>query len=251
MKIIVVFVVRQRTGDLAQRLGHQPGLQADVAVPHLALDLGPRHQRGHRVDHDEVDRAGADQHVGDLQRLLTGVRLGDQQRVGVDAERLGVVRVERVLGVDERGDAAGRLDARHGVQGDRRLARRTPGRRSRRPGRAAGRRCRARCPGRWIPVGITSTGARLSSPRRITEPLPNCFSIWASAIPRAFSRSGAVMTHHAFLSSPAGARHVEWSESCTGGTGCRGWCLLVAGFGSPTVEPTSDIGRYATANVDN
>ena len=54
------------------------------------------------------ERAGADQHVGDLERLLTGVGLGDQQRVGVDAEGLGVVGVERVLGVDEGGDAAGR-----------------------------------------------------------------------------------------------------------------------------------------------
>ena len=59
-----------------------------MAVAHLALDLGARHQRGDRVDDDQVERAGADQHVGDLERLLTGVGLGDQQRVGVDAEAL-------------------------------------------------------------------------------------------------------------------------------------------------------------------
>ena len=69
-----------------------------------------------------VPRAGADQHVGDLERLLTGVGLGDQQRVGVDAEGLGVVGVERVLGVDEGDDAAGRLGAGHRVEGDRRLS---------------------------------------------------------------------------------------------------------------------------------
>ena len=93
-----------------------------MAVAHLALDLGAGHQRRHRVDDDQVERAGADQHVGDLERLLTGVGLGDQQRVGVDAERLGVVGVERVLGVDERHDAAGRLGVGHRVQRDRRLA---------------------------------------------------------------------------------------------------------------------------------
>ena len=38
------------------------------------------------------------------------------------------------------------------------------------------------------PVGITSTGARSSLPSRMTEPLPNCRSIWASADSRAFSR---------------------------------------------------------------
>src|SRR4029079_5173131 len=41
------------------------------------------------------------------------------------------------------------------------------------------------------PVGMTSIGARTSSPRRMTEPLPNCRSIWASAASRALSRSAA------------------------------------------------------------
>src|ERR1700712_3064243 len=47
--------VAERTGHLAQRLAHQPGLQADVAVAHLALDLGARHQGGDRVDDDQVE----------------------------------------------------------------------------------------------------------------------------------------------------------------------------------------------------
>src|SRR3954471_2522991 len=38
----------ERTGHLAQRLAHQPRLQADVAVTHLALDLRPRDQRRDR-----------------------------------------------------------------------------------------------------------------------------------------------------------------------------------------------------------
>src|SRR4051794_10425997 len=114
--------VVQRTGDLAQRLAHQAGLQTDVAVTHLALNLGARHERGDRVDDDDVERARADQHVGDLQRLLTGVGLADQQRIGVDADRTGVLRVQRVLGVDEGRDAASGLRVGHRVQGDRRLA---------------------------------------------------------------------------------------------------------------------------------
>ena len=39
------------------------------------------------------------------------------------------------------------------------------------------------------PVGITSTGGRPSSPRRMTAPLPNWRSMWARAVSRAFSRS--------------------------------------------------------------
>ena len=122
MKMAVVPVLAQRTGHLAQRLAHQAGLQTDVAVAHLALDLGARHERGDGVDDDDVEGAGADQHVGDLERLLAGVGLRDQQRVGVDAELLGVLRVERVLGVDERRDAAGGLRVGDRVQGHRRLA---------------------------------------------------------------------------------------------------------------------------------
>src|SRR5215212_10137851 len=41
------------------------------------------------------------------------------------------------------------------------------------------------------PVGITWIGTRVSSPRRITEPLPYCLSIWASATSSALSRSSA------------------------------------------------------------
>jgi hypothetical protein len=95
-------------------------------LSHLALDLGARHEGGDRVDDDDVQGAGADQHVGDLERLLTGVRLGDQQRVGVDAQLLGVVRVERVLGIDERCDAPGGLRVGDRVQRDRRVVRQDP-----------------------------------------------------------------------------------------------------------------------------
>ena len=69
-----------------------------------------------------AQRARPDQHVGDLQRLLAGVGLGNQQAVGVDAETLGVVGVERMLGVDERGDPAGALRVGDRVQGDGGLA---------------------------------------------------------------------------------------------------------------------------------
>ena len=106
MKIAEVSNCESVPGELAHRLRHQPRLQADVGVAHLALDLGAWHERRHRVDHDEVERARAHEHVGDLERLLAGVGLGDQELVDVHAELARVRRVERVLGVDERGDPA-------------------------------------------------------------------------------------------------------------------------------------------------
>ena len=95
-----------------------------MAVTHLALDLGAGHERSDRVDDDDVERTGTDQHVRDLERLLTRVGLADEQRVGVDTELAGVLRVERVLGVDEGRDAAGLLRIGDGVERDRRLTRR-------------------------------------------------------------------------------------------------------------------------------
>jgi hypothetical protein len=113
----------QATRELAERLRHEAGLEADMRVAHLALDLGARHEGGDGVDDDQVDRAGAHEHVGDLERLLTRVGLGDEQRVDVDAELLRVVGIERVLGIDERRDAAGTLSVGDGMQGERGLSR--------------------------------------------------------------------------------------------------------------------------------
>jgi hypothetical protein len=94
-----------------------------MAVAHLAFEFGARRQRRHRVDHQHVDGAGAHQRVGDLQRLLAGVGLRDQQVRRGDAELAGIDRVERVLGVDEGADAALLLRLGDGVQRQRRLAR--------------------------------------------------------------------------------------------------------------------------------
>ena len=51
------------------------------------------------------------------------------------------------------------------------------------------------------PVGMTSTGGRPSSPRRMIEPLPNCRSIWPSAASRAFARSFVRSAGAAMLTS--------------------------------------------------
>ena len=110
-------------GELAQRLRHQPRLEADLDLAHLPLELDPRGQRGDRVDGDEVDRAGAGQDVDDLERLLAVVGLGDQQLVGVDADPPRVDGVDRMLGVDEGADAPAGLGLGDDVVDQRRLAR--------------------------------------------------------------------------------------------------------------------------------
>ena len=49
--------------ELAQRLAHEAGLDADEAVAHLALDLRARHEGGDGVDDDDVDAVGADERL--------------------------------------------------------------------------------------------------------------------------------------------------------------------------------------------
>ena len=94
-----------------------------MAVAHLAFQLGSRHQGRHRVDHQNIDGARADQRVNDLQRLLAVIRLGDQQLVDIDAELAGVAGVERVLGVDEGAGAARLLRLGYDMQRQGGLAR--------------------------------------------------------------------------------------------------------------------------------
>ena len=71
-----------------------------------------------------VERARADEHVGDLERLLPRVGLGDVELVDVHADGRGVDRVHRVLGVDVGADAAVALRLGDHVHRERRLARR-------------------------------------------------------------------------------------------------------------------------------
>jgi hypothetical protein len=114
---------RDRAGELAQRLAHQARLKADMAVAHLALDLGPRHQRGDRIDHQHVDRVRAHQRIDDFQRLLAGVGLRDDQFVDIDAQLPGIDRIERMFGIDEGRRPAGFLRLGDGMQRQRGLAR--------------------------------------------------------------------------------------------------------------------------------
>ena len=99
--------LRNRAGELAQRLRHEPRLQAHVRVAHLAVELGLGNQRGDGIDDQHINGAGADQGFSDFERLLAAVGLRNKQVVDVDAELLGVAGIERVLRVDKGCQTAG------------------------------------------------------------------------------------------------------------------------------------------------
>src|SRR5690554_1492272 len=110
-----------RAGELAQRLAHQPRLQADVRIAHFALKLGAGYERRHTVEYDHVQRAAAHQRLGDVERLLGGVRLRNVQIVDIYPDARRIRRVERVLHVDERADTVAFLRLGDGMQAERRL----------------------------------------------------------------------------------------------------------------------------------
>ena len=93
-------------------------VQAYGLVPQSPL----RDEGGHGVDDHDVHRAGAHQHVGDVERLFAVVGLGDEQFVGLHAEAGRIGDVERVFGVDEGGHTAHALTFGDDVQGEGGLA---------------------------------------------------------------------------------------------------------------------------------
>ena len=92
------------------------------AVAHVAFQFGLRRQGGDGVDDEDIDRARANQGVGDLQSLLTGVRLRDEQIIDDHAELAGIDRVEGVLGIDKGTNALALLRFGDDMQRQGRLA---------------------------------------------------------------------------------------------------------------------------------
>ena len=108
--------------ELAEGLGHEAGLQADVGVAHVALDFGAGNEGGDAVDDDDLDGAAADQVFGDFEGLLGVVGLGYEERIHVDAAVGGIDGVEGMFNVDVGGDAALPLALGHDVDGQGGLA---------------------------------------------------------------------------------------------------------------------------------
>src|SRR5215213_2265217 len=93
-----------------------------MRVAHLSLDLSPRYEGSHRVYNYDVQGTGADESIHYLQGLFAVIRLGKVEVLEVNADSLGVGRVEGVLGVDKGGEASCFLRLGDDVQGEGRLA---------------------------------------------------------------------------------------------------------------------------------
>ena len=131
--------MRDGAGELPQRLRHEPRLEAGQRVAHVPFELRTRHERGDAIDDDDIDGVAAHQRLGDLERLLAGIRLGDQQFIDIDADAGRVGGLQRVFDVDVGAEAAHLLGLGDDVLGQRRLAGRFRSKdlRDARPGDAA------------------------------------------------------------------------------------------------------------------
>ncbi len=84
-------------GELAHGMAHKAGMAAHLAFPHDAFKFRLGNKRSHRVDDHQIHRVGTHQHVGDVQRLLAVVRLGNEQFIDLHAQAGGIVGVQRMF----------------------------------------------------------------------------------------------------------------------------------------------------------
>ena len=164
-------------GELPHGLAHHAGLQADVRIADFAIELRLGHEGRHRVDHDDVDRVGFDQHLGDLQALFPVGRLADEQVFEIDAQPLGPGGIERMLGVDEGGDPPFVLGAGDRVQGQRRLAARLRSKQLDHPAPGKPAPPKAKIERQGAGGNALDAKAAVSSVSFMIEPLPKVFSI--------------------------------------------------------------------------
>ena len=109
-------------GELAQGLGHEPGLQPHVGVAHLPFQLRPGHQGCHAIYHHRVYRACAHQVLGYLQRLFRAVGLRYEELLQVDPAAPSVGRVKGMFCIYVGGSAPLLLSLGHYVESQRGLA---------------------------------------------------------------------------------------------------------------------------------
>ena len=99
-------------------------MEAHFAVAHIAFNLCLGRQSRNGVNDNEVNGARTNQVVGNFQRLLTVVRLGNNQVLRIYTQFLCVETVKRVLCINEGCDTACFLRFRDGVEGEGSLTRR-------------------------------------------------------------------------------------------------------------------------------
>ena len=95
-----------------------------MGIPHLSFNLCSRHQSRHRINNHHIHGRATNQDLGNLQGLLTRVRLRNQQIVAVYPQLSGICHIQGMFGIHKGRDAVLFLGLGHDVKGQSGLARR-------------------------------------------------------------------------------------------------------------------------------
>ena len=94
------------SSQLTQCLGHQSCLQTHMAVSHIPIDLRLRYQCSYGVHYNDINSSGTHHGLGDLQCLLSVIRLGNVQIINIHSDILRIDGIQGMLCIDKSGNAS-------------------------------------------------------------------------------------------------------------------------------------------------
>ena len=94
------------SSQLTQCLGHQSRLQTHMAVSHIPVDLRLRYQCSYGVHYNDINSPGTHHGLGDLQCLLSVIRLGNVQIINIHSDILRIDGIQGMLCIDKSGNAS-------------------------------------------------------------------------------------------------------------------------------------------------
>ena len=97
------------SGQFPECLGHQSCLKTYMGITHIAFQLCLRNQCGNRVNHHDIDCTGADHGFGNLQCLLSVIRLGNIHIIHIYADCLGICGIQCMLRINKSGNSSALL----------------------------------------------------------------------------------------------------------------------------------------------
>src|SRR5947207_4538357 len=100
---------------------HQASLKTDVRVSHIALDFRTWCQSRHRVDYHNINCVAAHERIDNFKGLLTSVRLGNKQIIGINPTLGSIGGIKCMLCIYEGSITTSSLSTGNHVQTEGRL----------------------------------------------------------------------------------------------------------------------------------
>ena len=95
-----------------------------MRITHIAVNLGAGNESRYRVDYNDINSAGTNQHIHNFECLFPSIGLRYQEGIGVNAEFGSIDRIECMFSINKRRDTARFLHIRYSMQSDSGLTRR-------------------------------------------------------------------------------------------------------------------------------